>query len=239
MRGDNYEALSSLPALDPPPAWPPLTLPALPGAVPPGRARALTRWVLLSDDLVQREAALSGEIEAPEPAVLTAEQARGEAPLPEALASDPSGDEPPPVLPADAIWSAFHRATASLARANRSRFLLEWVSAEVTVRNALAATRARALGLEPARYVVARELEHGTPELDAVVAGWTTARDPLEGMRRLLSAMWGWVDRNGPWFTFHDDEFAAYAAKLVLMHRWRRTASGPGSGGHPMSGARP
>ena len=89
------------------------TLPALGelgGAVPMGLAdliehvgehrqlREQVEAVVLLDDLMQRESLLAGEVEEVEPAVLSQQQARGEAPLPEALAPPPGGE------PAD--WGA-------------------------------------------------------------------------------------------------------------------------------------
>lgn len=226
MGADNYAALAALPALDAPPAAPPLLLAELMERIPTGRPLDLARCILLGDDLLLREAVLSGEVEAAEPAVLTPEQLAGTAPLPDPLA-DPSATamEPTvPTLPADVTWSAYFRYAADLAVRRRSRFLLAWVRAEVSLRNALATVRARALGLDPSLYRVASELEEGSPDTDAAVAGWSAAADPLEGMRVLLAARWRWVELHEPWFSFDDDELAAYAAKLVLLHRWRRTA---------------
>ncbi len=229
MGADNYAALASLPALDPPPAAPPFSLGELLERAPPGRAMELTRCILLGDDLLQREAVMSGEMERPEPAVLSLDQATGAAPLPEFLtpgeATVSLGEAAASIIPADTTWSAYYRHAGALAVTTGSRFLLAWARADVTLRNGLATARARALGLDPAGYLVAQELEEAGPETDAMVAAWSGAPDPLEGLRSLLAARWAWVERHEPWFTFRDDELAAYAAKLVLLHRWGRAAT--------------
>ncbi len=223
MASPHYYRLAALPVLDPPPALPPLSLGEFLADVPAGRAHRLSRAVLLSHDLLQREAVCAGEIEQPDLAVLTDEQARGGAPLPPelAVAADPVET---PAFPMDALWTAYFRFAAALAEAEASGFLGEWVGWEVALRNALAVARARALGMEPARYTVAWDLQQFEGEAEAAQAAWSAAPDPLTGLRTLITASWRWVDQREPWFTFDDDEFAAYAAKLVLLHRWQRSA---------------
>ena len=247
MSADVYFLLTALPTLDLPGSEPPLDLAELLERVPEGRARELVRCVILSDDLMQREAALAGELAAPDPGVLTPEQVRGAAPLPDDLLPPAAGSggasEPeegfrtsadafrtfPEELrtPADVIWNAYYRFAHALARRLRSPFLLEWVGSEVAVRNAVAMMRARALGLDPARHVVARDLESGDgATADAVVAALTAAPDPLAGLRELIVLRWRWVEHHEPLYSFGDDEFAAYAARLALLHRWQRSAGG-------------
>ncbi len=222
MGADNFFSLTTLPVLDPPPAEPPLSLAELMARVPGGRPTELVRCVLLADDLLQREAVLAGELPEPEPAVLTPEQVAGDAPLPDALAPDSTAG--PKRMPADAFWRAYYLWADRRARELHSRFLQQWVGWEVTTRNALAVARARTLELDPEGVTVARSLEHETREAEALAASWATAGHPLDAFRGLLTARWRWVDRKEPWFTFEDDEFAAYAVKLVLLHRWRRAS---------------
>lgn len=225
MAAPHYFRLAALPVLDPPPAAPPMTLRELYLDVPAGRPQRLVRAVLLADDLLQREAVRSGEVERSDPAVLTDDQVRGEAPLPAELelTFDPPGA---PAFPMDVLWTAYYRFAAALADAERSRFLAEWVGWEVALRNVLAVARARALGVEPGRYTVAWDLQQYEGEAEAAQEAWSAAPDPLTGLRTLMTAQWRWIDQREPWFTFDDDEFAAYAAKLVLLYRWQRSAGG-------------
>jgi hypothetical protein len=49
----------------------------------------------------------------------------------------------------------------------------------------------------------------------------------LEGQKVLDRARWAWLDEHDRWFTFEDDELAAYAARLLLVNRWHRITSPP------------
>ncbi|MFW6331037.1 MAG: hypothetical protein ACOC3J_04860 [Gemmatimonadota bacterium] len=227
MGAPSYYLLSALAPLDPPGLGrAPLSLSRLLSQIWSPRPRELVRAVLLSDDLRLREATMAGELRDPEPAVLTPEQVRGEGPLPfedtpRLWGSDSS-------IPSDVVWRGYYRYAAGVAERLASPLLAAWVAYDVAVRNALAAARARALGLEPRSYRVASELERRTPEVDSAVALWTAAADPLAGMRALIGARWRWIHRYEPRYTFQDDEFVAYAAKLVLLHRWDRTERASG-----------
>lgn len=225
MAALNYFSLTALPALDPPGAVPPLAREALAEGAPPGRPLALVRVVLLADDLLRREAALAGELDDPDPVILTPEQAVGEAPLPSAIAPR-SEAESRATVPADAVWHAYFHHADRTARRLKSPLLGEWLGYEVALRNGLAAARAKALGLEAGRYVVAKELERESGVVDGAVALWAAATDPLSGARALIGARWRWIEQQEPWFSFRDDEFVAYAVKLVLLHRWHRTGDG-------------
>jgi hypothetical protein len=41
----------------------------------------------------------------------------------------------------------------------------------------------------------------------------------------LDKARWDWLEEHGGWYSFGDCEVEVYAAKLVLLHRWRRILS--------------
>jgi len=223
MAPRNFYLGSSLPPLGDLGSTPPLALADLAEHVREfAGARSLVEAILLGDDLLEREALLAGERTEVAPAVLTAAQARNEAPLPEYLVGEEG--EAPRRIAADALWEAYFRHAAAVARRRTSAMLAQWVAHEVAMRNALAAERAKALGLEPADYVVAPDLAEADPDLGALVAEWAAAPDPLAGMRVLDHARWRWLLDHEGWFTFADDEVAAYAAKLMLLHRWHRLA---------------
>lgn len=186
--------------------------------------RSLAEAIFLADDLLQRDAFLAGELPEPVPAVLTAEQVRNESPLPEYLGGqtkEPRHER----IATDSMWSAYYRHAAGVAAGTHSAFLAAWVGYEVGLRNALAEARAKALSLEPSDYLVATDLSDPREEFAAVVSEWSAARDPLAGLRVLDSARWKWLDEHDAWFSFADDELAAYAARLILLNRWRRLAS--------------
>lgn len=176
----------------------------------------------LLDDLLQREAFLAGEIVELEPAVLTLQQARGEAPLPEALEVAAVGDQTT-ALQTDLLWERYFRYAHEVARSHGSRFLARWVEFEVALRNALAAARARRLGLEESGYKVAADLVDSEEDLSSVLSEWEAASTPLAGLRVVIRARWSWLERHDAWFSFSVDELLAYAARVMLLEQWRRT----------------
>ena len=205
MKGDLHYYISALPALGELDSEPPLTPAQL-----------------------QREAFLAGEIEDVSPVVLAPQQARNEAPLPPYLvATDPEASG---ALQGDRCWETCFRYTADVARRQASTFLAAWVGHEVALRNALAAARARRLGLEESDYLVAEDLADPDADFTPVLSEWTSAPTPLAGLRVLIAARWAWLSEHDAWFSFRDDELAAYAAKLLLLLQWRRVAEADEAG---------
>jgi len=226
MVANNYYRVSALPALGDLGTPPPISLADLrEHLAEPGRAQALVEAILLADDLMQREAFLASEIREVVPAVLTAAQVRGDEPLPDHLA--PADEPTPPRVASDAVWAAYFRHAAGVADRLASPFLAEWIAEEVALRNALAAARARALGLESAPYLVAADLGRSDEDFTAVLSEWSAAADPLTGLRVLDRVRWTWLVEHDGWFSFADDELAAYAAKLILLVRWQRLTRQP------------
>jgi hypothetical protein len=226
MPKTDYFLITSLPSLGDLGSPPPLSLADLrqfirDNAGPQGPVDA----VLLGDDLLQRQGFLAGEIKQVAPAVLSPAQCRDEEPLPEPLA----GSEEPSSLAvaADAVWVAYYGHAADLAARRGSAFLAAWVGFDVALRNALAAERAKALGLEADAYLVAAHLAGTEADLDLTVSEWASAADPLSGLRVLDRARWAWLDEHEAWFSFSDEELLAYAARLMLLHRWHRLAEAP------------
>lgn len=221
MAGDNYFLLASLPVLgelgSPPPMTPSYLLERVADA---GGNRLVLEAVFLGDDLLQRQAFLAGERQEVEPAVLTPLQVRNEEPLPEFLIAAPSEIAIESTI--DALWDAYYRYAAALADRMKSTFLSEWVSFEVGLRNALVEARAKALGLDAHAFMVAPDLGEDTGRFAAVLSEWAMAPDPLAGLRVLDQVRWDWLWANDGWFTFGDDEVAAYGAKLMLLQRWHR-----------------
>lgn len=223
MAGHNYYFLTALPPLGELGTPPPLTGAELLEFVRPApNLLAVAEALLLGDDLLSREAVLAGEVERAAPAVLTAGQLRDEKPLPAYLVG-PEG-QPPRRVAADAVWEAYYRHLDRLARRLPGCFLRAWVGHEVALRNALAARRADTLELSAQDYLVAPDL--GAPDADfgPLLAEWASAPHPLAGLRTIDRARWAWIARHDAWFTFSDDELAAYTAKLMLLGRWQRLA---------------
>ncbi len=227
MAGENFYLLSFLPSLvglgDPPPLSCADLLDRLHSLISP-RPGQLGEAVFLSDDLLQREAFLTGELEGPTPTVLTVPQVRDEMPLPDFLQSTSSGETITETtkIASDVIWRDYFFHVARVARTWNSRFLTRWVSFEVTFRNAIAEARAQALQLEPEDYFVAEALGGSREDYIPVVNEWSAAGDPRTGQRVLDLARWRWLHENDAYFSFGDDELGAYSAKLMLAERWYR-----------------
>jgi len=217
----NYYLITSLPPLISLGQAPPMSLAELRDQIAASpTAGRLADVIFLGDDLFQRQAVLAGELDSPEPVVLTLEQLRDEQPLPEYLATaqtDRAG-----ALAVDVVMAAYFRHARRTAEQLHSRFLEAWVGFEVALRNALVQARAKALGLDAAEYFVTPHLAHSDEDLEGLVAEWSSAPDPLTGQRRLDTARWNWIERHDAWYTFGDDELGAYATKLMLLHRWQR-----------------
>jgi hypothetical protein len=188
----------------------------------------IVQALLLSEDLLQREAVLAGEREPgrADLAVLSLKQANDEEPLPLFLRTDrkeAGGSSDYPVA-ADSIWHNYFQHAFETGRLYRTPFLQAWVGFEVGMRNALTGIRAEALNLDPGPYMVAQEL--GDPEFpfESIVADWTAALNPLEAHKVLEKARWNWVTEHEGWYRFSNDEVAAYTVKTMILHRWREIA---------------
>lgn len=221
MSGDNLYVLTSLPALGELGAAPPISLAELVDKAAGNEASDIVlEALLLSDDLLQREAFLSGEIEQLEPAVLTIAQAQNEEPLPEYL--EFNSREITTQNAVDTLWSTYYHHAVSVATKYNSDFLSKWVEYEVGLRNALVLARAKALNLDPQDYLVASDIGLAGDDFSGLISEWSAASDPIAGLRVLDSARWEWLCEHDAWFTFNNDELIAYGAKLMLIQRWYR-----------------
>ena len=234
MATDTIYLLSSLPSLGHLGEGAPLSLAELADkagqhAAPDGVVGAL----ILGDDLLQRDAVMAGELEHPQPVLLTHEQLQNEAPLPPCLLTE--DDQPlSPTRLIDAVWTAYFRHVAGVARQRGCAFLSQWAAYEVTLRNALATERARALDLSD-EGAVAAELIDDRLDLERTVNDWAAARTPLAGLQTIDHARWDWLADNDRWFSFAIDELAAYTAKLSLLCRWERIADAVEADSHAVA----
>ncbi len=218
--------LSALPGLDTFGANPPMSKQDLLDRLSEAEGPVQTVQVLLlMDDLVQREAILSGELPIDQAgfAILSDVDADNMPVLPTCLLTELGPDSQDSArLNVDAIWGAFFRYAWTTAQRSGSPFLKAWVKFEVGLRNALAAARAHALELDPLAYQVTPDLADSSADFSGALAAWSSALDPLSALEALDKARWEWMEENGKWYSFQAQELEAYAAKLVLLHRWRR-----------------
>ena len=184
--------------------------------------------LLLSDDLTQYQALLTEETtpDQTDSAILSLDKAEYEAVLPDFLLPEEATEEQQDARPSvDAIWSRYFYRAASVAKRARSSFLKAWIGFEVGLRNALVTARAHTLELDPATYLVAPELADKDMDYSHVVSAWSAAADPLAAQEVLDKWRWGWLDERGGWYSFSACEIEVYAARLVLLHHWRRILS--------------
>ena len=226
MTGHNYYILTALPSLGEFGSAAPLTLGQLLESVSDNAAcKALLEVVFLSDDLLQWQSCLAGEITEANPVVLTEAQACHKEPLPGYLLADTQAESAH--IPGDEVWAGYFRHAATVADRLTSHFLHTWIEYEVTLRNALAVARAKALDLDPNDYLVATELAGSDEDFTALLNEWSRSENPLAGLRILDKTRWDWLIRHDGWFTFDNDELAAYGAKLMLLCRWQRLGHTP------------
>ena len=220
--------LSVLPALEPLGSIPPMSkrdlLEQVAGSTGPVRT---VEMLLLSDDLTQYQALLTEEIahDQTDPAVLPLDKAENETVLPDFLLPEEAAEQQNDRSSIDAIWSRYFHHAASVAKRARSGFLKAWIGFEVGLRNALVTARAHTLELDPATYLVAPELADKDTDYSHVVSVWSAAADPLAAMEVLDKTRWDWLDEHGGWYSFSACEIEVYAARLVLLHHWRRILS--------------
>jgi len=219
MVGIHY-ILTALPALGDWGSIPPVTPARMLEYIDDSSLKTLLEMVFLSDDLLQHQSCITGELTKPTPAVLTEAQVRNAETLPEYLV----GPEPEisVKIAADTLWAGYYRYAEYVAHNFKSRFLVEWLGYEVALRNALASARARALNLAPEDYQVVPELAVLEIDFTHLINEWTAAPTPLAGQQILDQARWHWLHDKDSWYTFQRDELLAYAAQLMLLHRWHR-----------------
>ena len=218
MGGRFYFLLTSLPALPTLGEAPPMELGVFRELVRAEPAAAtIVDALLLEHDLLLREGVLAGEVSEPEAVVLSAEEVRGEAPLPEYLSFQPARA---PRIGADAVWEGYYRYVDALGLRRRCDFLRRWVGFEVALRNAVARVRAEALELDPAGYLLAEDLAREESAAGEAAEDVASAADPLGALRAMDVARWQWLEDASGYFSFAIDELAAYARRLVLLTRW-------------------
>lgn len=221
--------LSTLPSLEPIGSIPPMSKRDLLEQVIGSNGPANTvKMLLLSDDLAQYEALLLEEIKPDQTdlAVLSLDKAENEPVLPDFLLSEEGTEEQDNRrLSVDGIWSRYFRHAALVAKRAHSGFLKAWIGFEVGLRNALVASRSQILELDPDAYLVAPQLADRDTDYGVILSAWSAASNPLVAVEVLDKARWDWLEEHGGWYNFSACEIEVYAAKLILLHHWRRILS--------------
>jgi hypothetical protein len=225
--------LSVLPSLEPIGSVPPMGKAGLLEQVI--RSKGPVRSVeilLLGDDLMQYQALLAEEVEKDrlDLAILSLDKAEDESVLPDFLLPEMTSEgaekeKDNERASVDQTWARFFRHAAQVAKREHSPFLKAWVGFEVGLRSALVTARARKLELGPETYLVAPELADKKTDYSSIISAWASASNPQTAQDILDKARWDWLEEHEGWYSFCDCEIEAYAAKLVLLHRWRRILS--------------
>ena len=184
--------------------------------------------LLLGDDLVQYEALLAEEIKPDDIdlAVISLDKAESEPVLPVFLLPEEGTHEQENKRNSvDEMWSRYFHHAAFIAKRTHSGFLKAWIGFEVGLRNTLVTARANILELDPAVYLVAPQLADQDTDYSYILSAWSAASNPLNALEILDKARWEWLEENGRWYSFSACEIEVYAAKLILLHRWRRILS--------------
>ncbi len=217
--------LSALPGLEPLGAVPPMTKQEFMEKVRESRGPSQSiEMIMLSDDLMQAEALDAGEVEQDQLdlVVLSVASADESVALPAALCTETGDSQENARQAVDQLWQRYFVHAGKTAKKCHSRFLKAWVGYEVALRNALVTARAQALDLDPTHYWVATDWADTDLDFSGTLTAWSAAAHPLAGLEVLDKARWDWLEEQGQWFSFAADELEAYAAKLMLLHRWRR-----------------
>jgi hypothetical protein len=222
--------LSALPGLEPIGSVPPIGKRSFLEMVieAAGPVRTI-ETILLNDDIQQYQGLLAGEIDHSklDMAILTVDKDAAESVLPEfLLPADDSQHSENDRLAVDEVWSRYFRHAEKVAEREQSDFLRGWICFEAGLRNALVTARAQALDLDAAAYLVVPELADSDMDYSAIISAWSSAANPLAAQETLDKARWDWLSENEGWFSFKAAEIEVYAAKLVLLHHWRRILSG-------------
>ena len=72
---------------------------------------------------------------------------------------------------------------------------------------------------------MAPQLADQDTDYSYILSVWSAASNPLSALEVLDKARWNWLEENGKWYSFSACEIEVYAAKLILLHRWRRILS--------------
>ena len=223
--------LSLLPSLEPIGSIPPMSKADLFEQVRDSNGPVRTvEMLLLNDDLIQYQALLAEEVSKDQAdlAVLSADKGENEDFLPQYLLPTDSAEgreKENQRSSIDGIWTRYFQHALSVAKHSGSPFLKDWIGFEVGLRNALVTARSNKLELDPTSYLVAPELADNNTDFSHIVSSWSAASDPLAAMEVLDKARWDWLEEHGGWYSFADCEIEVYAARLVLLHRWRRILS--------------
>ena len=125
-------------------------------------------------------------------------------------------------LPFDYVWSTYYQQLAQLAEDTGCGFLGHWLSWDVGLRDALAAYRARNLGVDPEGAKSGMGLglseEEFKPVIEALVSIKEHDHSRWQDMDRLVAShRLDYAKRLAPSYSFDLDELVCYAVSFVVL----------------------
>ena|GEM_PF-1559459 len=125
-------------------------------------------------------------------------------------------------LPFDHVWSTYYQRLAQLAKDASCGFLGHWVSWDVGLRDALAACRARALGVDPEEAKSGTGLGLSEEEFKSVIEALVSIKERdhsrWQDMDRLVATYrLDYARRLAPSYTFDLDELVCYVVSFVAL----------------------
>ena len=120
--------------------------------------------------------------------------------------------------PIKELWSGYYRHLTEVAQDTGSSFLRDWSTWEISLRNALAETRADSTDMEVEDHTVERP--HNEPNHEALLLKLREASDPLARQRHLDGERLATIEGLRGTDPFSLDAVLAYLASSLILDRW-------------------
>ncbi|MBT3219022.1 MAG: DUF2764 family protein [Proteobacteria bacterium] len=220
-----FRLLSMLPALPAVPDAPPLPLDELIDLIFEDlaeSARPLALALLGFLDCKNVEALLQGYEVFDERAPISKEQLETREDLPEWLSEFLEAYDSGAITDAyafDALWRAYFTALVEVAETSGSVFLQEWVSNELTLRDALVRYRAEIIGEKADMRMSGVAVQEGDSH-STLLSTLGEAANPMERERLLDAARLRKIEAISGIDPFSTDAALAYLAGAIILDRW-------------------
>jgi len=120
--------------------------------------------------------------------------------------------------PMQELWRGYYRNLFQTAHSIGSKFLEEWATWDVSLRNLLAETRAEAAGLDSEEHMMERP--HGDPNHEDLLMRLREASDPMARQRYLDEARLETIEMLRGTDPFSLDTVLAYLSACLILERW-------------------
>lgn len=128
------------------------------------------------------------------------------------------------VYPYDRLWELYYKEALETAEKNRGRFLLDYLSWDLQLRNHLAAQRAKDRGTQVEEATLLRD-QTRFYDFGPVLAQVKSQKHPLQAERVLDEERLRHIYRTEGTSPFTRDALLAYLARSVIYSRWEKMAA--------------